>query len=93
MATESFGYGVDTTDTESQASTVSCSGAEFSTDVNCDSAGCKDFTVPNQPVDVSESKKTHRHQSKEKWKALKCKPLAQIMQYMHETLDKLMDKM
>ena len=66
MTTESSHSGVDATDTESQASFVSCSGTKRSTDVNCDCAGCKDFTVPNQPVDVSESKKTHRHQSKEK---------------------------
>ena len=45
---------------------MSCSGTEHSTDVNCDCAGCNDFTVPNQAVDVSESNKTHRHESKEK---------------------------
>ena len=50
----------------SPAQTMGESSADDTCKVNCDCLGFTSFTVPNQPVDVSESKKTYSYQNKEK---------------------------
>ena len=50
----------------SPAQTTGESSADDTSKVNCDCLGFTSFTVPNQPVDVSESKKTYSYHNKEK---------------------------